>query len=97
MIDWAPDWAHSVTLFLDGEAIAFPDAEGQPVFGDSFLLLFNGYWDGLRFTIPPTLSGSWMPALATETADGRLESESLAPGSTIERPGRSLLALHRAG
>ena len=93
MADWSQDWASSITLFLDGEAIPYPDAHGQPVLGDSFLLLFNGYWDQLQFTLPPSLSGSWSVELATETAEGTLKMGSLASGSTVNRPGRSLLAL----
>jgi isoamylase len=83
MTDWNRDWAHSVTLFLDGEAIPYPDRHGQPVLGDSFLLLFNAYWEQLQFTILPSLSGPWSAEIATETPDGTLDAQT--PGTVTAR------------
>ncbi|MYR56774.1 glycogen debranching protein GlgX, partial [Streptomyces sp. SID625] len=42
--DWQRSDAHSVMVFLNGDAIAEPDPQGRPVVDDSFLLLLNGYW-----------------------------------------------------
>jgi isoamylase len=92
---WTDPNARSATLFLDGSAIPYPDARGQPVLGDSALLLFNADWNPVDFTIPASLAGQWVPALATEKRNGDSGSQPLRVGSPVTRPGRSLLVLTR--
>ena len=39
-------------MFLNGAAIPEPDARGNPVVDDSFLVLFNGAPDPMPFVLP---------------------------------------------
>src|ERR1700712_3561550 len=41
--DWDSGFAKSLGVFLTGKAIRTPDARGEPVVDDSFLMLFNAY------------------------------------------------------
>jgi isoamylase len=92
---WADPSARSITLFLDGAAIPYPDPRGQPVIGDSAVMLFNANWTEVEFTIPTSLAGEWTPALATEKLSGDPRMPPVKAGSTVTRPGRTLLVLTR--
>jgi len=77
-------------MFLDGDAIPDPDAQGNPVTDThSFLLLLNANWQATQFAIPQALGGNWQVEVATESPDGGAVSLPLP----LLRPGRSLLVL----
>ena len=60
-----------VGMFRNGEEIAAPDEQGQPVVDDSFLLLFNGSHDPVPFTLPPSRYGRrWAVELRTDEGTG---------------------------
>ncbi|MFC5382493.1 glycogen debranching protein GlgX [Aquipuribacter nitratireducens] len=50
--DWNVGYAQSVMVFLNGEAIEEPDARGERIVDDSFLMLFNASANDLSFTLP---------------------------------------------
>jgi isoamylase len=82
----------AVAMFLDGQAIPYPDAQGNPVTDtSSFLLLLNGDWQQTQFTLPHAPGAAWVVELATETPDGSAPAGPLP----LLRPGRSLLVLSR--
>jgi isoamylase len=64
--DWAAGFAKSFGVFLNGLAIAEPDARGAQVRDESFLLLFNAHHEALTFTLPPDQFGeTWECVLDT--------------------------------
>ena len=70
--DWQRPDAHSVGVFLNGDAIAEPDACGRPVVDDSFLLLLNSYWEPVEFRLPDVAYGErWTTLLDTADPGGR--------------------------
>jgi isoamylase len=80
----------AVAMFLDGEAITDPDAQGNLVTDTrSFLLLLNANWQEIQFSIPAALGSNWQAEIATENPDGSAASGQLP----LLRPGRSLLVL----
>jgi glycogen operon protein len=92
--DWTVDFAQSLGLFLNGDAIPHRDPRGQPVVDDSFMLLFNAHAEPLEWTVPSGCGGPWHHVLAT--ADDQLDPElELAAGDTVKVPGRSVLVLCR--
>jgi isoamylase len=50
--DWEAGWAQSLGVFLNGQGIPDPDARGQRITDDSFLLYFNAHYESLTFRIP---------------------------------------------
>ncbi len=90
---WEREDAHALGVFLNGDEIPTHDRDGNPIEGDSFLLLFNAHHEPLQFTIPQDLSSSWTPMLASEL-DADL-SEPAAPGDQVSLCDRSLLILRR--
>ncbi|MFJ6737894.1 glycogen debranching protein GlgX [Streptomyces sp. NPDC091279] len=94
--DWERPDAHSVGVFLNGDAIAEPDPQGRPVVDDSFLLLLNSYWEPVEFTLPDARYGERWTTLV-DTAEERNapdESEHKAAG-TLTVDARSLVLLTR--
>jgi glycogen operon protein len=67
--DWAAD-RRSLMFFLNGQAIPTPDARGQQIRDDSFLVLINGKDEGVKFTLPGERYGKeWQ--LVIDTAEPR--------------------------
>ena len=92
--DWQAGYAKAVMVFLNGEAIAEPDARGEPVTDDSFLLLYNAAPESVSFVLPPTAFGTvWTCVLDTDhTVAAGAE---LKPGDTLDVTGRSVVVLTR--
>ncbi|MGV9255599.1 glycogen debranching enzyme, partial [Streptomyces sp. NPDC003697] len=94
--DWQQADAHSVAVFLNGDAIAEPDARGRPVVDDSFLLLLNGYWEPVGFRLPGAAYGErWTTLIDTATPEGPPDEAEHKPGSEIGVEARSLVLLSR--
>jgi isoamylase len=94
--DWDSGFGKSVAMFLNGRGISGLDARGERIVDDSFLLLFNGHYEELDFTLPPAEYGiSWLPVLDThEPAPG--EAKPVDATTIAVVPGRSLLVLAAA-
>ncbi|KRV51362.1 glycogen debranching protein [Wenjunlia vitaminophila] len=95
--DWQAAQARSLTVFLNGNAISEPDARGQRVTDDSFLLMFNAGGEPLDFLVPDDHGRRWQVVVDTALEDG----PSVGPGREVragERltvTGRSLVVLQR--
>ena len=77
---WANGYARSLMVFLNGDAIPEPDTRGQRIVDDSFLVLFNGHDESLRFTLPDEDYGeSWLVDIDTGAQDVDPELE-FTPG-----------------
>ena len=95
--DWENGYARSVAIFLNGHGIPDRDQLGERVVDDSFLLLINGHYEPVAFTLPDERHGrSW--EVAVDTADplladaGNKHLDAVA-GGVLDVPGRSILVL----
>ena len=94
--DWSAGFAKSFGVFLNGLAIAEPDARGAQVIDDSFLLLFNAHHEPLPFTLPPEdFGGTWECVLDTAVAVVP-DRPWLKAGSETMLEARTLVVLKRA-
>ena len=94
--DWAIGYAKSVAVFLNGDAIGYPDQRGQEVVDDSFILLFNAADQGIDFKLPNLNYGErWEIVIDTTNPLGG-EEASLKAESTVHVEGRSVQVLRRA-
>jgi isoamylase len=90
--DWNSGRADAVGIFLNGEAIPSVDRRGEPVVGDSFLLLLNPSVETLDWVLPgPPLGERWVVELSS---DDRLSTE-LVRERTLEIIGRSATVMRR--
>ena len=69
--DWTSPETRTLGVFLNGREIRERTPRGEPIFDDSFLLVFNAHFEPTVFTLPTRRFGSrWQVALATGEAPG---------------------------
>ncbi|WP_328840921.1 glycogen debranching protein GlgX [Streptomyces europaeiscabiei] len=95
--DWDRSDAHAVAVFLNGDAIAEPDAHGNAVVDDSFLLLLNSHWEPMDFRLPGTAYGERWATLVDTAAepDGVPDEAEHKAGTVITVEARGLVLLSR--
>jgi isoamylase len=99
--DWSHEFARSMLVFVNGDAIPEPDQRGEKVLDDSFLIAFNGHHEPLTFVLPDEVYGEgWLVAL--DTHDDQAGSVSIFDDATTLLPGvefqvadRSVVVLRR--
>ncbi|MCL2455152.1 MAG: glycogen debranching protein GlgX [Micrococcales bacterium] len=91
---WSGDQARMVQMFLNGDAIVEPDARGQRIVDDSFLVLFNGNYKKVQFTLPPAeLGKEWTVVFDTGNALNRGKTHK--PRAKLMLEHRSVVVLTR--
>jgi len=95
--DWEHGWARSVGMFLNGNAIPDPDARGQRIVDDSFLLFFNAWHEDVDYTLPGQEFGSAWEVVVDTTAPlaPDIDAASHKFGEAMRTPARSVLVLRR--
>ncbi|MGA5205751.1 glycogen debranching protein GlgX [Streptomyces variegatus] len=94
--DWERGDAHSVGVFLNGDAIAEPDPCGRPVVDDSFLVLFNSHWEQVGFRLPNASYGErWTALIDTADPEGTPDESEHKAGTELTVGARSLVVLSR--
>ena len=99
--DWDHEYARSMMVFLNGDAIRSPTGAVSGWSTTSFLIAFNAHHETLTSTIPDEVYGEgWLVAL--DTSDDEAGSVSvfddattLIPGVDIAVAGRSVLVPRR--
>ncbi|HIZ38247.1 MAG TPA: glycogen debranching protein GlgX, partial [Candidatus Ruania gallistercoris] len=91
---WTTSYARSLAVFMNGEAIEEPDAQGNRIIDDSLLVLVSASYTELEFTLPgPDYGNSWTPVLCTDTALDL--PDELGPEGTVTVTGRCMVILAR--
>jgi len=91
---WGEGFAKSMALLLNGHAIRYPDAFGQRIVDDSFVLLFNAHFEEILFTPPVPKRGiQWVKVLDTAAGGFLEEEEPVGPKEQVPVQGRSLVLL----
>ena len=91
--DWSDGLARSVMVFLNGEGMVAPDARGERIIDDSFVLVFNAWHEPIEFTIPDELAGTWYCEIDTD--DNMEDGQAIEPGESVRVTGRSSIVLRR--
>src|SRR5580700_3230749 len=72
--DWGGEFGKSIAVFLNGEAIPEPNARGERVVDDSFLMCFNAHSHEVDFIVPPDdYATEWTAVLDTTAVTGSIE------------------------
>jgi glycogen operon protein len=92
--EWTAGWLRTLGVFLNGATIGDTDANGAPVFDESFLLLLNCHHESVPFAMP-TIEGIGGFVTLVDTTRDRLvdDAEPLAPGATLDLHARSFALL----
>jgi isoamylase len=88
--DWGREDSRALAVFLNGEAIPHYDRDGNPIRGDSFLILVNAHHEPVEFTLPELVAEHWTLELST---DDRRETDTVQGGDSLGADGRSMLIL----
>ncbi|MFP5504108.1 MAG: glycogen debranching enzyme GlgX, partial [Candidatus Sericytochromatia bacterium] len=92
---WNQHFVRCLGVKLAGDMIDETDDRGEPIAGDTLLLLINAHHEPLPFTLPPARPGSaWEVLVDTFVPDG--QSRSFQVGQPFEIAGRSLTLLRAA-
>ncbi|BCO57975.1 glycogen debranching protein GlgX [Mycobacterium intracellulare] len=96
--DWGESFHKCVAVFLNGDAITAPNARGERVVDDSFLLCFNAGDDPVEFSMPPDdYAQEWTVELDTNEPTGSKEGadQVVTAEEKVSLPSRSLLILRK--
>jgi isoamylase len=90
---WHQGHAKSLGVFLNGKGIRMHDPQGQPIFDQSFYLMFNAYHAAIQFVLPAVGNiNCWTTVLDTNQPLPE-EQGSYSPGQKIKVTGRSMMVL----
>jgi isoamylase len=94
---WAENFSKSMTVFLNGQAIPYPDPAGKKIADDTFLLLFNAHYESITFTLPGRDWGNRWKKMLDTAERGFIEGGAeYSAGDDIKVNDRSLVLLMRS-
>ncbi len=86
--DWARADLRTIAMLLNGDAILEVDARGEPIVGDTLLILFNADRTDVQFPLPAwRTQGHWTPLISTSGDDAK---------TSPDHPGHWPLVAHSA-
>ncbi len=92
---WKEPFVKAMGVRLAGDMIREVDERGEPIVGDTLLLLLNAHWEEMAFTLPKTKAGqNWVTLV--DTRDGTTEPRTYSGGDSYALFGRSLVLLRAA-
>jgi glycogen operon protein len=92
--EWADKSALAVAVYLDGAAEPDRAADGSPLVDDDFLVLVNGWWEPLGFTLPGTRDEvTWRTAVDSYDPAAPAAAAPLTAGSQLMAGPRSVVVL----
>ena len=90
--DWGREDSRALAVFLNGEAIPHYDRDGNPIRGDSFLILVNAHHESVEYTLAAHVGEHWTLELST---DPGTDSSPRDGGSSLTACGRSVVILRK--
>jgi isoamylase len=92
--DWQAGWTRSVVAYMDGGRDPDRDRRGRPMLDDDLLILINGWWEPLAFTLPDVGSPrSWTCEIDTFHGTRGGSGDCGPAGSAVSLGPRSLMLL----
>jgi glycogen operon protein len=89
---WNTGYARCLGARLAGDLIGETDERGEPVVGDTVLLLMNAHHESIPFTLPPLKDGQvWECFL--DTVDPQGKPRPCSEGQPYELQGRTMAVL----
>jgi glycogen operon protein len=87
--DWSAGFVRCLGLRLSGDLIDDENERGEPVVGETLLLLLNGHWEPIDFTLPDSKRGYVWDRLF-DTALPRGDAATFPSGATFALKDRSM-------
>jgi isoamylase len=90
--DWNAGFVRCVGVRLAGDMINDENERGEPIVGETLLLLLNGHWEPIPFTLPETKKEHLWHRILDTASQGR-EPERLEGGAVYPLKDRSLVVM----
>ena len=95
--NWNHDYAKSLAVFLNGKGIRHVNKKGEPIYDDSFYMIFNAHYEPVEYRLPPKKYGTeWHKVIDTSadcvTEDGPL----FEPDALVTVDSRSIIVFKHA-
>jgi glycogen operon protein len=95
--NWSHDYAKSLGIFLNGKGIRHMDPKGNPIYDDSFYMIFNAHYEPVEYTLPPAKYGSeWRKVIDTADACVSDDGQVLKPGDSFAVESRSIVVFRHS-
>ncbi len=95
--DWQRADARTLGVFLNGSEIPSLDPQGEEIWDDSFLVLFNAHYEPIDFLLPTRRFGvRWALELSTADPAAEAGSEQYSARAKLTVLDRSLVLLRRS-
>jgi isoamylase len=92
--EWANGLGRCLGLRLVGDTIEEADDLGEPIVGDTFLVLLNAHHEAVPFVLPAHEARvRWEPVLGTRAGDAGDPARAFRAGDVYDLEGRSLAVL----
>ena len=91
---WNADFVRCLGVRLAGDLISEVDERGNPIVGDTLLLLLNAHWEEISFTLPQMNGQPWETLIDTHDLESPLRT--CRGGEQYPLFGRSLALLRTA-
>jgi glycogen operon protein len=88
--DWNAGFVKCLGVRLAGDLIGDLNDRGEPLVGDTLLLLFNAHHESIPFALPATRADRWDRVLDTAESEERAD---FAPGDRYPLHGRAVVLL----
>jgi len=92
---WNADFVRSLAMVLSGSAIEETNERGEPILGDTLLIMMNAHSDRVPFTLPP-LEGEQRWHRVFDTFDPYARGAIYKPGGRYPLQGRSVAVFKMA-
>ncbi|WP_326571926.1 glycogen debranching protein GlgX [Actinacidiphila glaucinigra] len=95
--DWQEAQANALVVFLNGSAISEPGDRGERIADDSFLLMFNAWYEPLDFVVPVNHGKEWQVVVDTQRPEGVApgSGRKVTQGDRLRLADRSMVVLQR--
>jgi glycogen operon protein len=90
--NWNTGFVRCLGVRLPGDRIDDVNERGEPIVGDTLMLLLNAHWEEIKFTLPTTIDGQLWETLV-DTADPDAPMRVCRGGEGYALYGRSLALL----
>lgn len=94
--EWNSGFAKSMAVFLNGQEIPRVNAQGQRIMDESFLVIFNAYWEMLEFSLPEVMKHQeWQVVIDTKEPSFVQDGPVYTDDKKVPVTGRSVVVLRR--
>jgi isoamylase len=90
---WNAEFVKCLGVRLAGDLIAEIDEHGNPIVGDTLLVLFNAHYEEISFTLPVTNPGHCWEVLLDTAVDALAPPHVLSGSDSYVLPGRSTVLM----